>query len=142
MRWPRWEVRGWRLPGWRQTGLLVAAWALVAVPVTGALFLHGSRTTVLAGHDAVVRPSLDGYATLDLGPYLPNLRYPTGGRLGAGIDLGKTTADSYPALLQRYAFIASQPEGQISKVRGTMLDLALDSAAQGVLIGLLAPGVV
>ena len=136
------DYRRVRLPGWRRLLLLLGAWALVAVPVTATLFLHGSRTTVLAGHDAVVSPSLDGFATLDLGPYLPNLRYPTGSRLGAAIDLGKTTAVSYPALLQRYAFIASQPEAQIGKVRATMLDLALDSAAQGALIGLLAPGVV
>ncbi len=142
MRWTGQQLRRVRLPGWRRLLLLLGAWALVAVPVAGTLFLHGSRTTVLAGHDAVVSPSLDGFATLDLGPYLPSLRYPTGSRLGAGIDLGKTTADSYPALIQRYAFIASQPEGQIRKVRETMLGLALDSAAQGALVGLLAPGVV
>jgi hypothetical protein len=142
MRWPRWEVRGWRLPGWRQTGLLVAAWALVAAPVTGALFLHGSRTLVLAGHDAVVRPSLDGWATLDLGPYLPNVRYPSGGRLGARIDLGKTTADSYAALIRRYAFIASQPDAQVRKVRAAVTDLAVDSALEGALLGLAAPAVV
>ena len=38
---------------------------------------------MVAGHDAVVRPSLDGFATLDLGPYLPNFRYPSGGTVGA-----------------------------------------------------------
>ena len=69
--------------GWRRPLLLAAAWALVAVPVAAALFLQGSRSTVVAGHDAVVLASLDGYATLDLGPYLPNVRYPSGGRLGA-----------------------------------------------------------
>ena len=122
--------------------LLVAVWALVAVPVAVALFLQGSRSTVVAGHDAVVRASLDGYATLDLGPYLPNLRYPSGGRLGARIDLGKTTADSYPTLIRRYAFIASQPEAQIGKVRSALVDLAADSAVDGAVTGLLAPAVV
>ena len=130
------------LPGWRLTVLLLASWLVVALPAATTLFLTGSRATVLAGHDAVVRASLDGYATLDLGPYLPNLRYPTGAPVGARIDLGKTTADSYPALIQRYAFIASQPEGQIRKVRSTLTDLALDGAANGALLGLLAPAVV
>ena len=111
MRWPRWDGGGRGCPAggrpacWRRPG----CWSRCRS--RAPLFLHGSRTTVVAGHDAVVRPSLDGWATLDLGPYLPNVRYPTGGRLGARIDLGKTTADSYPALIQRYAFIASQPEG-------------------------------
>ena len=138
---PAWLPRP-RLPGWRRSLLLVAAWALVAVPTAVGMFLGGSRATVLAGHDAVVSPSLDGYATLDLGPYLPNFRYPSGSRLGARIDLGKTTADSYSALIQRYAFIASQPEGQIRKVRDTLLDLALDSAVDGALVGLSLPLVV
>jgi hypothetical protein len=122
--------------------MLVAVWLLVALPTAAALFLNGSRTIVLAGHDAVVSPSLDGWATLDLGPYLPNLRYPSGSRLGAHIDLGKTTAGSYQVLIQRYAFIASQPQAQIRKVRGALTDLAVDSAVDGALIGLAGPGLV
>jgi hypothetical protein len=122
--------------------LLLATWLVVALPTSVLLFLTSSRATVVAGHDAVVRASLDGYATLDLGPYLPNLRYPTGSRIGARIDLGKTTADSYSALIERYAFIASQPEGQIRKVRATMLDLAVDSAVDGALVGLAVPAVI
>ena len=122
--------------------MLLAAWLVVALPTAALLFLTGSRTTVVAGHDAVVRPSLDGYATVDLGPYLPNFRYPSGGTVGARIDLGKTTADSYSALIQRYAFLASRPEGQIRKVAATLTDLAVDSAVDGALVGLLAPAVV
>ncbi len=122
--------------------MLVAAWLVVAVPAAAVLFLTGSRETVVAGHDAEVQPTLDGYATVDLGPYLPNFRYPTGGRFGAHIDLGKTTSDSYSSLIQRYAFLASQPEGQIRKVRTTLTDLALDSLVDGAVVGLLAPAVV
>ncbi len=142
MQWKPSRLRRPRLPGWRLSLLLLATWLLVALPASVLLFLTGSRSTVVAGHDAVVRASLDGYATLDLGPYLPNLRYPTGSRIGARIDLGKTTADSYSALIERYAFIASQPEGQIRKVRSTMLDLAVDSAVDGALVGLAVPAVV
>src|SRR5689334_25428186 len=94
-----------RLPGWRTVLVLVAAWLVVALPAAVLLFLGSHRTTVVAGHDAVVSPSTDGYATVDLGPYLPDLRYPSGSRIGARIDLGKTTADSYAALIQRYAFL-------------------------------------
>jgi predicted phosphodiesterase len=122
--------------------VLLATWLVVALPTAAVLFLTGSRTTVVAGHDAVVRPSLDGFATLDLGPYLPNFRYPIGGTVGARIDLGKTTADSYSALIQRYAFLASRPEGQIRKVALALNDLAVDSAVDGALVGLLAPAVV
>lgn len=121
---------------------LAALWLVVAVPLAALLFLTGSRSTVVAGHDAVVRPTLDGYATLDLGPYIPNFRVPTGARVGASIDLGATDLKSYDALIQRYAFIASQPEGQIAKVRATILDLAQDSALLGGLLGLAGPGLV
>jgi hypothetical protein len=138
----RWKRSRARRPGWRLSLLLLAAWAILAAPAGVTLFLNTSRDTVIAGHDATVRASLDDYVTLDLGPYLPNFRYPTGSPLGARIDLGKTTADSYSALIQRYAFIASQPEGQITKVRATLTDLALDSAVDGAVIGLLAPAVV
>ncbi len=140
--WPDTQLLRARLPGWRLSLVLVATWLLVAVPTAVALFLTGSRATVVAGHDAVVSPTLDGYATLDLGPYLPNFRYPSGGTLGAHIDLGKTTVDSYSALIERYAFIASRPDGQIRKVIATLTDLAVDSAVDGALVGLAAPVVV
>jgi predicted phosphodiesterase len=121
---------------------LAALWLVVAAPLAVLLFLTGTRSTVVAGHDAVVRPTLDGYATLELGPYIPNFRVPTGTRVGASIDLGATELKSYDALIERYAFIASQPEGQIAKVRATVLDLAMDSALLGGLLGLAAPGLV
>jgi len=121
-----------RLPGWRLSLVLVTSWLLLAAPIAVALFLNGSRTTVVAGHDAVVSPTLDGYATLDLGPYLPNFRYPSGGTVGAHIDLGKTTADSFSALIQRYAFIASRPDGQCAggppRRRGGRLEPAREPA--------------
>ena len=142
MWWPRRQPVRVRLPGWRRSLVLVGAWALVALPTAATLFLLGARTTVLAGHDAVVRASLDGYVTLDLGPYLPNVRYPTERRVGARIDLDKTTADSYTALIERYAFIASQPEGQIRKVRAALTDLAFDGLVVGALVGLAGPGLV
>lgn len=131
-----------RRPSRRHLFALTLSWLLLALPLAALLFLSGSRSTVLAGHDAELRPTLDGYATLDLGPYLPSFRLPTGERLGADIDLGATELDSYEELIQRYAFIASQPEGQVAKVRATITDLALDSALLGALGGLAAPALV
>ncbi len=121
---------------------LTVSWLLLAVPLAVVLFLSGSRSTVVAGHNATVRPTVDGFATLDLGPYIPSFRLPTGGRLGASIDLGATELSSYEALIERYAFIASQPEGQVAKVRSTLADLAVDSAILGALGGLVAPALV
>ncbi len=121
---------------------LTLLWLLVAAPAAGLLFITGSRQTVIAGHDATVTPTLDGYATLDLGPYIPNFRIESGQRVGAYLDLGATDLDSYEALIRRYAFIASQPEAQIDKVRGTLVDLATDSLIIGALIGLAGPGLV
>jgi len=118
---------------------LVLAWVVVAAPASLFIFLNSSTTTVIASHDAVVAPTLDGYATLDLGPYLPDLRHPVPTRLGATIDLGKTNVRSYEDLVERYALIASQPEGQTAKLRATLNGIASDSAISGGLIGLAAP---
>ncbi|HET8716821.1 MAG TPA: metallophosphoesterase [Nocardioidaceae bacterium] len=138
----RW--RGWRESGGpllRRTLGYLLVWLVLTVPLTGVLFLHSSQSTVIASHEAVVRPTLDGYVTLDLGPYLPNLRYPTGSTLGEAIDLGRTNATSYSTLIQRYAFIGSQPEGEIAKLRHVLVDLALDSAITAGAVAALVPGV-
>ena len=115
------------------------AWGVLAVPVSLLAFANSSVSTNIASHDAVVSPTFDGYATLDLGPYLPNLRYPTGYALGADVRLGKTNLSSYEALIQRYAVIGSQPEGEIAKLRSALSAMAVDSAVTGALIGLLGP---
>ncbi len=120
---------------------VLLAWLVVALPVAGLTFVNSARTTVLAGHEAVVRPSLDGWAVLDLGPFLPSVRYPTSSPVGARIELGRTPLTSYDELLQRYAFIASQPESQIRKVKGLVTEMALDSLLVGALAGVAAPAV-
>jgi hypothetical protein len=118
---------------------VLAGWAVVAVGVAGFTLVNSSRATVLLGHDAVVTPRVDGYATFDLGPFLPSFRYPTDAVLGARVDLGHTTAASYDELLQRYAFIASRPDAQIDKLRGTVLEMVVDAALLGALVGLVVP---
>ncbi len=129
-------------PGARTILGLILVWLVVAAPAAGLLFLTGSRNTVIAGHDATVTPTLDGYATLDLGPYIPSFRIDSGSRVGAYLDLGATDLGSYDALIRRYAFIASRPDAQIDKVRATLTDLATDSMMLGGLVGLAGPGLV
>jgi len=122
------------------TAVAFAAWLLVALPATLVIFLNSAKVTTMASHDAVVAPALDGYATLDLGPYLPNLRYPSGTVVGAHIDLGQTNVDSYQELIDRYAFIGSQPEGQVARLQDTLWSLARQSAVRGALVGAVLPG--
>ncbi len=117
----------------------MGVWAAVAVPVAAVTFAHSSDTTTVAGHEAVVSPTFDGWATLDLGPYLPSLRYPAGRRLGAHIDLGSTHLSSYEALISRYAAIGAQPEGEIAKVGASLRDMALGSMLTGAVAGLAGP---
>jgi hypothetical protein len=116
---------------------LVAVWVVVSVFVGMALFLNSSRTVVLASHDAKLRPTLDGYVVLHTGPVLPDLRLETGAPIGVDVTLGKTNAASTDELVQRYAFLASQPEGQISKVERSILGMAAAAALRGAVIGLL-----
>ncbi len=135
--------RARRPASWGRTTLTtlayVAGWAVVAVPVGAHAFLTDTRDTVIASHDATISPAADGYATLDLGAFLPNLRYPAGARIGVSIDLGKTNVANYDALVQRYAVIASRPDGEIRKVRGLLTDMAIEGALEGAAVGLLGP---
>lgn len=114
----------------------VAAWAGLALVAALLVFTQSSRAVTIAGHDAVLRPDLDGYVVLRTGPVLPDVRLESGYPLGVDITLGKTDARSTEALLQRYALIASQPDGTIAKIREAVADMALDAALRGAVLGL------
>jgi hypothetical protein len=101
--------------------------------------MHDSRPTVIAGHDVTVRPTHDGYATLELGAYLPNLRYPTDSTIGVRIIVGKTSVDTYQLLLKRYALIGSHPEGEIDKVKDLVERMLFANLLKGGVIGLSVP---
>ena len=124
----------WR--GIATTAVLVLVWALVSMAAGLAIFLGSSRTLVLATHDAELRPSLDGYVVLHTGPVLPDIRQLSGGRIGVDITLGKTDATSVDELLERYAYIGSQPEGQIAKVRSALGEMVVAAGVRGALVGL------
>ena len=128
------------LPSTRAVLGYVAAWLVIAAPLTVWLFLHSSTATVIASHDAVLRPTMDHHVTLHMGPFLPDVRANAPRKLGVDVTLGKTRAGSRAELVQRYAFIASQPEAQIAKVRDALSELAYDAALRGCALALLPVG--
>jgi hypothetical protein len=115
----------------------LAVWALLAAAAAGTLFLTGSRELVVASHDAVLEPTLDGQVVVLTGPVLPDVRRDSGGRVGVQIVLGKTEASSIAELARRYAYLASQPEGQVAAVQRALHELAAEAALRGTVLGLL-----
>ncbi|MCW2796570.1 metallophosphoesterase [Nocardioides sp.] len=113
-----------------------ALWLVLAVVAFLTVFLASSRTVNLASHDAILRPTLSGKAVVHTGPVLPDLRMDSGSRIGVDIQLGKTDAESTDALVQRYAYIAGQPEGQKAKVHEAIAGMAYDAAVRGAILGL------
>ncbi len=91
---------------------------------------------MLASHDAVLRPTFSGHVVLRTGPVIPDVRVAAPGVVGVDIRLGKTDATSTDELLQRYAAIAGQPEGQVAKVTHAVRDMALSAALRGAVLGL------
>ena len=118
-------------------GAYVAVWVVLTFIASLALFLVSSRSIVLASHDAIIRPDLGGHVVLHTGPVLPDFRAETGHRIGVDIRLGKTDASSTQELVQRYAYIASQPEGQVAKVKEALTDMAYAALLRGAVVGLL-----
>ena len=117
------------------------AWAVVAVPAWAVLFTHSSSEMVLASHDAVVHPTLDGHVRLDMGPYVPDLRTSSGGRIGVLVEMRKTTASTTGALAQRYAAIAAHPAAEQERVTDEVEGLARDAALRAAAVGLVPIGI-
>ncbi len=110
-------------------------WLGFAVVCTVVLFLGSSRTVTVASHDAIVSPTLSGRVVLTTGPVLPDLRIDSGLPFGVEVQLGKTDVGSTEELVQRYAFIASQPEGPVTKVEAAVEDMAVAAAMRGAVLG-------
>lgn len=106
-------------------------WSVLTVLLASYLFLHSSRSTTLASHDATIRPNLSGHVMLLTGPVLPDVRVPSGSRIGVAVTLGKTDAPSTADLVDRYALIASQPDGPRARVAEQIADMVVDSAVRG-----------
>jgi hypothetical protein len=114
----------------------LVCWALLSLAAAAVIFFNSSRETTLASHDAIIRPDLSGHVVLLTGPVLPDVRVPTDQRIGVSVTLGKTDAPSTAALIDRYALIASQPEGPEARVREVLADLMVDSLVRGAALGL------
>ena len=125
---------------WLRVAGFFAAWLVVAVPVWLVLFTGSSAQTVMASHDATVHPTLDGKVRLDLGPYLPDVRFASGGPVGVYVELGKTSATSGAELAERYASIAAHPAAEEERIGRLVVGLAGDAAVRAAIIGLLPLG--
>ena len=124
------QVRWWRVAAG------VAVWLVVTLVLWPVLFTHASARTVVASHDAIVQPTLDGHVRLDMGPYLPDVRFSSQHRVGVLVDVGKTTATSGAELAQRYAAIAAHSAAETERLSDLVARLALDSALRAALLGL------
>ena len=92
---------------------------------------------VLVGHDTVVRPTLGGDAVVQTGPLLPDFRLRDAAPIGVTLTLGKTEVGSIEEMVERYAFIASDPTAPIAKVEEVLVDMAVSAALRGLGVGLL-----
>lgn len=113
----------------------LVVWLGLATAAFVPLLAHSSASTVVASHDAVAHPTLDGHVRLDLGPYLPDVRFPSGQRMGVLLELGKTTAPSTPVLVQRYANIAAHPQAEQARVSEVITGLVLRAAVEAAVLG-------
>lgn len=118
---------------------LFLVWLVVTAPIALWMFDNDQRTVVIGAHTTTVSPTFDEYATLNFGPLLPNLRIPVDQPFGLGvtIDVGDTDADDVNELIARDAVIASQPQGEIERVRKHVIGMAVDSARRAAGVGII-----
>lgn len=124
-----------------QVSALTGTWLACALLAALVLFLTGSRTVVLASHEAEVSPDLSGWAVVETGAVLPDVRVGTGNAVGVEIVLGKTEATSTAELASRYALLGSQPEGQVDRVTEAVQGMLVDALIRGAVIGLVPVGI-
>ena len=119
---------------------LAVVWAVVTIPTAVWMFDHDERTVVIGAHTTTVSPTFDAHATLDFGPMLPRMRLPVDSPFGLGvaIDVGDTDVNDINELIARDAVIASQPEGEIGRVRSHLVGMAIDSGLRASGVGLVA----
>lgn len=115
----------------------VVGWAALALAIAAVIFTGSERTIDLASHEATLSPDFSGDVVLRTGPVLPDLRAPSGSRLGLEIELGKTDTTSLQELTARYAAIASQPEGQVAVVVRSVRTMAWAALVQGAVLAAL-----
>lgn len=126
-----------RLRGWLPVAVHVVVWLTLSSLAAAGFFLTSERTVDLASHEARVTADFSGEVIIRTGPVLPDVRTESGSRIGVEIELGKTDAQSIDQLTARYAAIGSNPDAQITKVKGVVLDMAVDAIARGLALGIM-----
>ncbi|MDR7312227.1 hypothetical protein J2S40_003285 [Nocardioides luteus] len=111
-------------------------WLVLAVAASTWLFLSSERQVVLAGHDAVLRPTMSGKAIIHTGPVLPDVRLDIGGRIGVDVTLGKTELRSMDELFERYAVLGSAPDGQRAVVVEQIESMLVAAVVRGAAVSL------
>lgn len=94
---------------------------------------------MIGAHEATVQPDFSGYARIDFGAVLPQVRLPAEAPLGIGVDirLGDSEVSDLNKLVARDAVIASQPQGEIAAVRSQVVSMAMDAAMRGLGVAVL-----
>jgi predicted phosphodiesterase len=120
--------------------LLVLLAAGVALPTAYSTFIHSERDVVIGAHEATVQPTFSGYARIDFGTLIPQIRLPVKAPLGFGVDvrLGQSEITNLDQLIARDAVIASQPQGEIASVRSTITSMLVDAAMRALGAAMLA----
>jgi hypothetical protein len=118
---------------------LTLLWLVVSVALGVLAFANDSERVTIGAHAAEISPTFDSHATLDLGAVLPRMRLRMNLPLdlGVNIDVQETDANNLRDLLNRDALIASQPDGEIAKIREVVKEMAIDNAIAGAGSGLL-----
>lgn len=124
----------------------IRAFALLMIGVLVAIgaglwsFSHDTRTVIIGAHTTTVSPTFDSHATFDFGPLLPRMRLPTDQPAGLGVEIrvGDTDASDVNQLVVRDAVIASQPQGEIARIKSTVREMVVSAALRGAGFGLLA----
>jgi predicted phosphodiesterase len=120
--------------------LLVLLAVGVALPTGYSTFIHSEREVVIGAHDATVQPTFSGYARIDFGTLIPQIRVPAEAPLGLGVDirLGDSEITNLDQLVARDAAIAAQPQGEIASVRSVLVSMLIDAAMRALGAALLA----
>lgn len=120
--------------------LLIVLGLAVAIPSAYTTFVHSERAIIIGAHEATVQPNFDGFARIDFGTLIPQMRLPSEAPLGIGVDirLGDSEVSDLNQLIARDAVIASQPQGEIAAVRSNLISMTRDAAMRGIGSGLIA----
>lgn len=120
--------------------LLVLLAVGVALPTAYSTFIHSEREVIIGAHEATVQPTFSGYARIDFGTLIPQIRLPADAPLGLGVDvrLGDSEITQLDQLVARDAAIAAQPQGEIAAVRSTISSMLIDAAMRALGAALLA----